>query len=60
MSIWNLPGEVCRARLARRNASSTHEYVVSEAEFDAFPRHFVPPTEAEGFETIVHREVLPR
>lgn len=60
LHFLDLPDEVCRARLAHRNASGTHEYVVSDAEFEAFTRHFVPPSREEGFETIVHREVQPR
>ncbi len=60
LHFLDLPDEVCRARLGHRNASGTHEYVVSDAEFDVFTRHFVPPSTEEGFETIVHREVQPR
>ena len=56
LHFLDLPDDLCRVRLGRRNASGAHEYVVSDAEFDAFTRHFVPPSEDEGFETIVHRE----
>ena len=56
----NLPGELCRARLAHSSASGTHEYVMSDAEFDTFTRQFVPPSREEGSERIVHREVPPR
>lgn len=55
LHFLDLPDDLCRARLGRRNASGAHEYVVSDAEFDAFTRHFVPPSEEEGFKTIVHR-----
>jgi len=57
LHFLDLSDQVCRARLSRRNASGTHEYEVSDAEFDAFTRHFVPPSKEEGFETIVHREL---
>lgn len=39
----------CKARLARRNAAGTHPYQVSDAEFDAITRYFVPPSPEEGF-----------
>ncbi|MCB2096072.1 MAG: ATP-binding protein [Parvularculaceae bacterium] len=49
------PAEICRSRLHARNASGLHDYEVSDAEFDAFTRHFTPPSQAEGFDVIVHR-----
>lgn len=58
LHFLDLPDEVCRARLHRRNAAGTHEYVVSDAEFDAITRYFQPPTAEEGFETIVYREAV--
>jgi predicted kinase len=57
LHFLDLPDDLCRARLGRRNASGAHEYVVSDAEFDAFTRHFVPPSKEEGFETILHRDL---
>ncbi|MBN9541127.1 MAG: ATP-binding protein, partial [Alphaproteobacteria bacterium] len=56
LHFLDLPDEACRARLHRRNAAGTHEYVVSDAEFDAITRYFQPPTADERFETIVYRE----
>lgn len=58
LHVLDLPDEICRARLHRRNASGTHEYVVSDAEFDAITRYFQPPTAEEGFETVVYREAV--
>ena len=46
--------ETCKARLAKRNAAGTHDYQVSEAEFELFTRFFVPPAAEEEF------TVLPR
>lgn len=58
LHVLDLPDEICRARLHRRNASGAHEYVVSDAEFDAITRYFQPPTAEEGFETVVYREAV--
>lgn len=46
--------DVCKARLADRNARGDHQYQVSDAEFDLFNSHFVPPSPAEGFNIVVH------
>lgn len=47
------PGEeACRARLHARNAAGTHEYQVSDADFDLFNSHVVPPGDAEGFNLV--------
>ncbi|MFN3945112.1 MAG: AAA family ATPase [Allosphingosinicella sp.] len=48
------PEAVCKARLAARNAAGTHDYQVSDEEFDLFTRHFVPPASDEGFALVVH------
>lgn len=46
--------ETCKKRLHARNASGTHEYTVSDAEFDQFNSYVVEPSEAEGFRVLVH------
>ncbi len=50
----DMSDEVCRARLHRRNAAGTHEYTVTDAEFELFTRYFVAPTPDEGFDVVVH------
>lgn len=55
LHLLDLPDEVCRQRLHARNAAGEHPYRVSDAEFDQFTRHFVPPGADEGFTVIVHR-----
>jgi predicted kinase len=55
LHFLDTPDDVCRERLKGRNASGTHEYVVSDAEFDAITALFEPPTEADGLEMVVHR-----
>lgn len=49
------PNDICRARLAVRNASGEHDYQVSDAQFDEFTRYFEPPSEAEGFDIVIYR-----
>lgn len=55
LHVLDVPDDVCRARLRRRNAEGTHEFAATDAEFDAITAYFVPPGEAEGFETVVYR-----
>ena len=50
----------CRTRsassgCAQRNASGEHQFQVSDAEYEQFTAHFVPPAADEGFNVIVHR-----
>lgn len=52
----DLPDDVCKSRLRQRNAAGTHEFAASDAEFDTITSYFQPPTEQEGFTTIVYRE----
>ncbi|MGU3465222.1 hypothetical protein ACLBXO_10245 [Methylobacterium sp. C33D] len=44
---------VCRARL--RSAAGAHPSTVTDAEFDLFGRHVVPPAPEDGFTVVVHR-----
>ena len=46
--------ETCRARLHERNAAGTHEYQVSDADFDLFNSRIVPPGDEEGFNIVRH------
>lgn len=49
-----MPDAVCLQRLRQRNASGMHEFQVTDVEFEQFTRHYVPPSQAEGFNVIVH------
>ena len=49
------PDETCRSRLRVRNAAVTHDYQVSEADFDLFTRFFVPPLAEEGFSVLPYQ-----
>ena len=50
----DVPDDVCKARLAERNAAGTHPFTLSPEQFDRLGRHFVPPTPEEGVEVVVH------
>ena len=52
LHFLDLPDEVCRARLHARNAGGTHAYQATDAEFDQFTAHFVPPNADEGFAVV--------
>lgn len=51
----DVPNELCKARLRARNASGTHPFSLTDAQFDQLARHFVAPTPDEGFDIVVHR-----
>ncbi|MBX7528174.1 AAA family ATPase [Qipengyuania vesicularis] len=48
--------ETCKRRLGARNAAGTHEYQVSEQEFDLFTSYFVEPEADEGFVVEIHEQ----
>ena len=52
LHFLDVPDEVCKARLRARNASGEHPFETTDAEFDLITRHFVAPSEAEGFHII--------
>jgi predicted kinase len=54
LHLLTTPDAVCRQRLRERNAGGAHPFQVSEAEYEAFTRHFVPPAAEEGFVVIAH------
>jgi predicted kinase len=54
LHLLDVPDEVCQERLRRRNASGEHPFQVSDAEYEQFTRHFVPPAPDEGFNVLVH------
>ena len=56
LHFLDLPDAVCKARLRQRNAAGTHQFTVSDAEFDEITGYLVPPSADEGFETTVYRE----
>ena len=51
----DVPDAVCKARLHERNASGTHPFATSDAEFDQITKHFVPPSPDEAMNIILHQ-----
>ncbi|MBY8825035.1 AAA family ATPase [Sphingomonas colocasiae] len=56
LHVLDVTDAVCKARLRERNATGEHEFTVTDAQFDQFASHFVPPTEDEGFDVVLHRD----
>jgi predicted kinase len=54
LHYFDVPDEVCKARLHQRNLSGEHEFSVSEAEFDRIASHFQPPAEDEPLNLKIH------
>ena len=55
LHVLDTPDEVCKQRLRQRNRSGEHPFQVSDAEYEQFTAHFVPPGAEEGFNVIVHK-----
>lgn len=56
LHFLDIPDETCRRRLGERNLRGEHPYQASDADYDLFTRHFVPPSADEGFNVVVHKE----
>lgn len=55
MHVLDTPDAVCLDRLHARNASGDHPFQVTDDMFHRFAKHFVAPSEGEGFTILVHR-----
>ena len=56
LHYFDVPDAVCKARLRARNASGSHEFAATDAEFDLITSHFVAPAPEEGFNVTIHRQ----
>lgn len=54
LHLLDVPDAICKERLRVRNAGGAHPFQVSDAEYDQFTSHFVPPRPDEGFNVVVH------
>ncbi len=54
LHVLDVPEDICKERLRRRNEGGKHAYQVGEATYDRFMAYFVPPTSEEGFNVILH------
>ena len=59
LHVLDPPDAVCLARLRARNAGGEHPFQTSDADFEAFSRHFARPTADEGFEVVAHGQETP-
>lgn len=56
----DVPDELCKKRLKARNESGSHEFEVTEAQFEQFTSYFMPPMPEEGLVVSVHKETEER
>ncbi|GAA0771452.1 ATP-binding protein [Roseibium denhamense] len=50
-----VPDDICKSRMRARNATGHHPFEVSDKQFEAVNRHFVPPAPSEGFHVRTYR-----
>lgn len=55
LHLLEVSDEVCLERLRMRNVSGQHPFRVTEAQFHNISMHFMPPTDEEGFNVVLHR-----
>lgn len=55
LNFLDVSDEVCKARLRVRNVSGKHPFSVTEKQFEQLAKHFVLPSEDEGFNILVQR-----
>lgn len=55
LHVMATPDETCLARLRARNAAGAHPFAPTEAQFHRMSAHHAAPTEAEGFDIVLHR-----
>ncbi|MCR9137371.1 MAG: ATP-binding protein [Alphaproteobacteria bacterium] len=54
LHFLDVPDEVCKARLRKRNAAGTHEFAATDEQFDKVSSHFEAPADSEGFNIVRH------
>jgi predicted kinase len=54
LHFLDVPDQICKRRLRDRNAAGSHDFSVSDAEFEQITSYFKPPAEDEGFNVIRH------
>lgn len=55
LHVFDMPDEICIARLKERNAKGEHPFAATEAQFHQITQYFVPPSAQEGFTIVHHR-----
>ena len=54
LHVFEVPDEVCIARLHARNAQGDHPFAATEEQFRQVSKHFVAPSPEEGFNIVLH------
>jgi len=54
LHVFEVPDEVCIARLHARNAQGDHPFAATEEQFRQVSEHFVAPSPEEGFNIVLH------
>lgn len=54
LHLIDVSDDICKQRLRARNATGTHEFQVSDDQFDRITSHFQRPSDVEGFNIVVH------
>ena len=54
LHVMATPDEICLARLRARNVAGEHAFAPTEEQFHRMSAHCVAPTEAEGFDIVLH------
>ena len=54
LHFLDVPDAVCKERLRARNASGTHPFETTDAQFDQISSHFAAPSPQEGFDVLRH------
>ena len=54
LHFLDVPDAVCKERLRARNASGTHPFETTDAQFDLITSHFEAPLPHEGFAVLRH------
>jgi predicted kinase len=55
LHVLTASDETCLARLRARNAAGEHPFTPTEEQFHRVSAHYAAPTEAEGFDIVLHR-----
>lgn len=50
----DVPDEICKARLQKRNADGNHPFAATDEQFLQISKHFVAPRPEEGFDIVRH------
>lgn len=54
LHVFDVPDEVCMARLLARNAQGDHPFAATEEQFRQISKHFVAPSPDEGVNIVLH------